>query len=79
MLLLQLPFYFPQHAMEILNEYNGLEAGKGQFFLQMNLVEDVEVLNKLIHQCENQIITIGVVGGYNSGKSTLINGLLKCK
>lgn len=62
--------------MEILKKYNGLEAGKGRF---MNLVQDVEVLNKLIHQCETETITIGVVGGYNSGKSTLINGLLNCK
>ena len=75
---LQLPF-FPQHAMEILNKYNGLQAGKGQFLLKMDLVKNVEVLNELIHQWNNQMITIGVVGGYNSGKSTLINGLLKCK
>ena len=45
--------------MEILKTYNGLEAGKGRF---MNLVQDVEVLNKLIHQCETETITIGVVG-----------------
>ncbi|KAL5474603.1 hypothetical protein EMCRGX_G026575 [Ephydatia muelleri] len=72
-------FKLYMHAMEILSKYNGLQAGKGKFLLKMDLVEKVEVLNKLIHQWNNRMITIGVIGGYNSGKSTLINGLLKCK